>query len=77
MCVISGPMESNSSPDSRERRVLGVIIWTGSGNNNNDASLQTLVLSCMIAAGVQFGESLSIFSPLTLYFQVTLAYVSR
>lgn len=43
----------------------------GSGNNNNNAnrsSLQNLILSCMIAAGVQFGWALQL-SLLTPYIQ--------
>lgn len=63
LSAVSGSTESNSRRDNGET--------AGSGNNNNDAnrnSLKTLILSCMIAAGVQFGWALQL-SLLTPYIQ--------
>nr|UNJ12778.1 sucrose transporter 2 [Cedrus deodara] len=62
LSTVSGSRESNSRPDNGET--------TGSGNNNNANrnSLKTLILSCMIAAGVQFGWALQL-SLLTPYIQ--------
>lgn len=65
LSTVSGTGESNSRPDNGE--------IAGSGNNNNNAnanrnSLKTLILSCMIAAGVQFGWALQL-SLLTPYIQ--------
>lgn len=63
LSTVSGSRESNSRPDNGET--------AGSGNTNNNAnrnSLKTLILSCMIAAGVQFGWALQL-SLLTPYIQ--------